>query len=63
MNCNKNCLRIEAILFPCATCNLSCKYCTIDKSPALNQIDEALEKSFEGDYYFNRIQEYFPQRY
>lgn len=63
MNCNKNSLRSEAILFPCATCNLSCKYCTIDKSPALNQIDEALEKSFKGDYYFNRIQEYFPQRY
>ena len=63
MSCNKNSLRDEVILFPCATCNLQCKYCTIDKSPALVQIDDALEESFKGDYYFNRIKEYFPQKY
>lgn len=62
MACNINLSREEAILFPCATCNLQCSYCTIDKSPALQEIDELLALSFENEnYYFNRIKEYFPQ--
>ena len=60
MICNKNFSRSEAVLFPCATCNLKCRYCNIDKNPVLNEIDKKLEESFKGDYYFNRIKEYFP---
>lgn len=61
--CNKNIARREAILFPCATCNLKCRYCNIDKNPVLKQIDDKLAESFKGDYYFNRIKEYFPLPY
>lgn len=50
------------ILYPCATCNLHCRYCQIDKNPILNKIDEALAKSFQSDYYFKQIKKYFPNR-
>lgn len=51
--------RNTAILYTCGVCNLQCRYCGIDKNPVLKTIDQALEKSFEGDYYFNRLKEYF----
>ena len=50
------------ILYSCGTCNLHCKYCGIDKNPVLGQIDNALAESFKGDYYFNQIKKYFPNR-
>lgn len=40
------------VLYPSALCNLCCKYCYIDKNPVLKQIDDALEDSFNSDYYF-----------
>lgn len=52
-----------AIFYTCGVCNLKCRYCQIDKSPILKQIDEALEKSFEGDYYFERVKKYFPNKW
>lgn len=55
----KNKERTTAILYTCGVCNLQCRYCGIDKNPVLKTIDEALEKSFEGDYYINRLKEYF----
>lgn len=54
--------RNTAVVYSCGVCNLNCRYCTIDKNPALLQIDKELEESFKGDYYFNRIKEYFPRR-
>lgn len=59
---NFNNERSVAVVYTCGTCNLNCHYCTIDKNPALEDIDQELEKSFQGDYYFNRIKEYFPRR-
>jgi len=49
-----------AIFYTCGTCNLRCTYCGIDKNPILYKIDDALGKSFEGDYYFNQMLKYFP---
>ena len=63
MSCNYNNRRQSVMLYPCATCNLNCSYCTIDKNPVLKQIDDLLEQSFQGEYYFNRIKEYLPNRY
>lgn len=57
-----NLIRSSAVFFTCATCNLQCRYCNIDKNPVLGKIDEALARSFEGDYYFQRLKEYFPDR-
>ena len=54
--------RDTAVLYTCGICNLNCRYCTIDKNPALQEIDNILDESFKGDYYFNRIKEYFPRR-
>lgn len=51
-----------AIFYTCGTCNLKCRYCGIHKSSVLKQIDKVLEKSFEGDYYFNRVKEFFPRK-
>ena len=59
---NKQIQRDTAILYTCGVCNLNCHYCQIDKNPILHDIDKALEESFKGDYYFNRIKEYFPRR-
>ena len=52
--------RNTLVLYTCATCNLNCTYCYIDKSPALKQIDDILAKSFEGTYYFDFAKEIFP---
>ena len=51
--------REVCVLYVTATCNLQCKYCYIDKSPILVQIDEMLDKSYQDDYYFNFMQEMF----
>lgn len=52
-----------AIFYTCGVCNLKCRYCQIDKSPVLRKIDEALEESFKGDYYFERVKKYFPNKW
>ena len=54
--------REECILYTCATCNLQCRYCGIDKNPILQEIDKYLDESFKGDYYFNQINKMFPNR-
>lgn len=54
--------RNTAIFYTYGMCNLNCRYCGIDKNPVLKEIDKALEKSFEGDYYFERVKKYFPNR-
>lgn len=54
--------RTDLVLYTCGTCNLQCRYCGIDKNPVLQTIDKALGESFEGDYYFERIKKYFPNR-
>lgn len=54
--------RTDCVLYTCGTCNLQCRYCGIDKNPILQTIDEALGESFKGDYYFERIKKYFPNR-
>ena len=54
--------REECILYTCATCNLQCRYCGIDKNPILQEIDKYLDESFKGDYYFNQIKKMFPNR-
>ena len=59
---NFNSQRSAAVLYTCGICNLNCRYCTIDKNPVLKDIDNELEESFKGDYYFNRIKEYFPRK-
>lgn len=54
--------RDTAIFYTCGVCNLQCRYCGIDKNPILVEIDKELAKSFEGDYYFERVKKYFPNR-
>lgn len=54
--------RTTVVLYTCGVCNLNCRYCTIDKNPILKDIDNLLGESFEGDYYYNRIKEYFPRK-
>lgn len=52
--------KLEVInLYTAAVCNLNCIYCYIDKSPALQKIDNALENSFASDYYFDYSKELF----
>ena len=51
-----------AVFFPSGVCNLNCRYCQIDKNPLLKTIDDTLEESFKGDYYFTRLKKYFPNR-
>lgn len=55
--------RNVAIFYPAAVCNLNCRYCSIDKNPALVEIDKMLEESFKGDYYINFVKELFPDPY
>ena len=57
-----NSARTTAVIYPTGVCNLNCRYCGINKNPALKEIDEVLGESFKGDYYFNRIKEYFPRK-
>lgn len=52
--------RNTAIFYPAAVCNLNCRYCSIDKNPALVEIDKILAESFDGDYYLNFTKEIFP---
>jgi sulfatase maturation enzyme AslB (radical SAM superfamily) len=54
--------RDTAVLYTCATCNLNCRYCYIDKNPALVEIDNILAGSFEGDYYFDFLKKVFPKK-
>lgn len=51
-----------AIFYTCGTCNLKCRYCGIHKSDILKEIDNVLEKSFDGDYYFERVKKFFPRK-
>lgn len=51
--------RDSLVLYTTAICNLNCEYCYIDKSPALQKIDDLLDESFKGDYYFNFSKELF----
>lgn len=53
--------RNTCVLYATATCNLACKYCYIDKSPILKDIDKKLEESFEGNYYFDFMKQMFYQ--
>lgn len=52
--------RTILVLYTTAVCNLNCRYCYIDKNPALKTIDDILDESFRGDYYFNYAREIFP---
>ena len=54
--------RNTAVFYTCGVCNLQCRYCGIDKNPVLKAVDEALGRSFEGDYYFEQVKKYFPHR-
>lgn len=52
--------RHTVVLYPAAICNLNCRYCYIDKNPALIEIDKLLDESFAGNYYDEFIEEMFP---
>ena len=54
--------RNSIVLYTTAVCNLKCRYCYIDKNPALVTIDNILDESFSGDYYINYAKEVFPDR-
>lgn len=55
--------RDTAVIYPNATCNLKCRYCGIDKNPALGIIDKMLDESFKDPtYYFEQIKKNFPNR-
>lgn len=43
---------VELILYPSGICNLKCKYCYIVKNKYLQEIDDALAKSFEDENYY-----------
>lgn len=51
--------RDNLVLYTTAICNLNCRYCYIDKNPALKMIDNILDESFKGDYYFNFAKKLF----
>lgn len=56
-------LKSSVIFYPSAICNLHCRYCNIDKNPALVEIDKMLEDSFNNtDYYINRLKKYYPNK-
>lgn len=44
--------RDTAVFYPNATCNLKCRYCGIDKNPALGIIDKMLDESFKDPTYY-----------
>ncbi len=57
---NPNSERDKAVFYTNGTCNLKCRYCNIDKNPALAKVDKLLEESFiDPEYYFNRVKLYF----
>ncbi len=49
------------VLYDDSICNLKCRYCYIDKNPALLEIDRILADSFKNDYYFNFSKKIFNQ--
>lgn len=49
------------VLYDDSICNLKCRYCYIDKNPSLLEIDKILDKSFEGNYYFDFSKKIFEQ--
>jgi sulfatase maturation enzyme AslB (radical SAM superfamily) len=55
--------RDSLVLYTTAVCNLNCRYCFIDKNPALKQIDDCLDGSFlaSPDYYFEFAKKMFLQ--
>lgn len=52
--------RRSLVLYTTAVCNLRCRYCYIDKNPALKTIDDLLDESFKGDYYLDFAKIIFP---
>ena len=54
--------RHVCVLYLTATCNLKCRYCYIDKSPVLQDIDKILEDTWKTDYFFNFMKKMFPNR-
>lgn len=53
--------RHTLVLYTTATCNLNCRYCYIDKNPALVKIDDLLDISFQDpNYYFDFAKKVFP---
>ena len=54
--------RNTLVLYTTAVCNLNCTYCFIDKNKALKKIDNILDESFKGDYYFNFTKKMFPDK-
>ena len=56
-NVNK---RHVCVLYLTATCNLKCRYCYIDKSPVLQEIDKLLEDTYKTDYFFTFMKKMFP---
>lgn len=55
--------RETLIIYTAAVCNLKCTYCYIDKNPALKKIDDILDESFKGSYYFDFTKQMFPDPY
>lgn len=55
--------RRSLVLYTTAVCNLNCRYCFIDKNPALQSIDQYLDDSFlkDEEYYFNFAKKMFLQ--
>lgn len=55
--------RHTVVLYTTAVCNLNCRYCFIDKNPALQQIDKYLEASYldTPNYYLDFAKEAFLQ--
>ena len=50
--------------FSYGMCNLNCTYCTIDKNPALKEVDDLLAESYENyQEYLDRIDKYLPNPY
>lgn len=55
--------RKSLVLYTTAVCNLNCRYCFIDKNPALQSIDQYLDDSFlkNEEYYFEFAKKMFLQ--
>ena len=55
--------RRSLVLYTTAVCNLNCRYCFIDKNPALKSIDQYLDDSFlqNEEYYFEFAKKMFLQ--
>lgn len=42
-----------------ALCNIHCKYCYINKNPALKKLDNLIEEALKTDYYVNLVNEIY----